>query len=224
MGLKELFSPFFFHQNFDHLFIAMKKSIIILVITIISTGVYSGCFAQASQMSEKEINKWYKEGSWLNGVPRVPHKSVNKEEFAKQYYGNKIWWDKAFAYLRETGLADLKPGRYQIDGDNVFAIVSEGATKELDKTKWEAHKNYADIHFVISGKEKIGITPVASASIVTEYDASKDIAFYNSKGKYYLSDPNTFFIVFTQDAHRPGVKADGSDTVKKVVIKVRKSA
>jgi biofilm protein TabA len=202
----------------------MKKSIIVLVITIVFTGVLSVRGLAQARMSDKEINKWYKERSWLNGLPRVPHKSVNKEEFAKQYHGNKIWWDKAFVYLRETGLAELKPGRYEIDGDNVFAIVSEGATKELDKTRWEAHKNYADIHFVISGKEKIGITPVASASIVQEYDASKDIAFYNSKGKYYLSDPNTFFIVFTQDAHRPGVKADGSDTVKKVVIKVRKSA
>lgn len=202
----------------------MKKLFFALVLATMFTCIASTCLAQATQMSGKEINKWYRERSWMNGLPRVPHKSVNKEEFAKQYHGNKLWWDKAFAYLREPGLADLKPGRYQIDGDDVFAIVSEGATKELDQTMWEAHKNYTDIHFVISGREKMGITPVASASIAKEYDASKDIAFYKSKGKYFLSDPNNFFIVFTQDAHRPGVKANGSDTVKKVVIKVRKSA
>lgn len=183
----------------------------------------SSSVAQATNPSRKDINKWYKQKEWMNGLERLPHKSVNIEEFAKQYHGNKVWWDKAFSYLSETDLANLKPGRYTIDGDNVFAIVSEGPTKELDKTMWEAHRNYQDIHFVISGKEKIGISPVTSATIEKEYDPAKDIAFYTSKGKYYTSDTSTFFIVFTHDAHRPGVKADGSDTVKKVVIKVRRT-
>ena len=203
----------------------MKKTFTVLVVVMFFTGLpYMGAVAQGNQMTTKEINKWYKEKSWLNGLKRSPHKSINKVEFARQYQANKMWWDKAFAYLRETDLAKLQPGRYAIDGENVFAIVSEGLTKELDKTMWEAHKNYQDIHFVINGKEKIGITPVASASITKEYDVSKDIAFYTSEGKYYLSDTNNFFIAFTEDAHRPGVKAEGSDTVKKVVIKVRKSA
>lgn len=203
----------------------MKNLIATIVLTLLVTVFLSiQTQAQETQLSNKEINSWYKEKKWMNGLSRTPHKSVNKVEFARQYQGNKDGWDKAFAYLRETDLANLKPGRYPIDGENVFAIVSEGPTKELDKTRWEAHQNYHDIHFVISGKEQIGITPVASATITTEYDASKDIAFYNSKGKYYLSDPNNFFIVFPQDAHRPGVRAEGSDTVKKVVVKVRKSA
>ena len=203
----------------------MKKAITVLILIMLFTGLSSvPTLGQKTELSAKQINKWYKEKSWLNGLPRLPHKSVNKVEFAKQYQANKMLWDKAFTYLRETDFANLKPGRYAIDGENLFAIVSEGFTKDLDKTMWEAHKNYQDIHFVISGKEKIGITPVASASISQEYDSTKDIAFYTSKGKYYLSDTNNFFIVFTQDAHRPGVKAEGSDTVKKVVIKIKKSA
>lgn len=203
----------------------MNKIKIAIVFILVFAGINSSpSQAQEKNLSKKEINKWYNQKDWLNGLPRKPHQSVNKEEFAKEYQAGKALWDKAFSYLRETDLSNLKPGRYAIDGENVFAIVSEGATKELDKTAWEAHKNYQDIHFVISGKEKIGITPVASAVISKEYDASKDIAFFTSKGKYYLSSPDNFFIVFTQDAHRPGVKAEGTDSVKKVVIKVRKSA
>ena len=210
---------------FSNLFIAMKKTISVLLLIMSFTGLASvRTLAQGSQMSVKEINKWYKEKSWMNGLKREPHKSINKVEFARQYNANKTWWEKAFAYLRETDLSKIQPGRYAIEGENVFAIVSDGQTKELDKTMWEAHKNYQDIHFVISGKEKIGITPVASASISKEYDASKDIAFFTSKGKYYESSPDNFFIMFTQDAHRPGVKAEGAETVKKVVIKIRKSA
>ena len=180
--------------------------------------------AQEGNLSRKEVNRWYNQKDWMNGLSRTPHQSVNKQEFARQYQAGKASWDKAFTYLRETDFSNVKPGKYAIDGENVFALVSEGPTKELDKTLWEAHKNYQDIHFVINGKEKIGITPVASATISKEYDAEKDIAFFTSKGKYYVSSPDNFFIVFTQDAHRPGVKADGADAVKKVVIKVRKSA
>ena len=173
--------------------------------------------------SKKSIDKWYQKQEWLNGLSRTPDKSVNKEEFAQQYEKDKAEWDKAFAYLKETDLANLKPGRYPIDGDNVFATVSEGPTRELDKTKWEAHQKYHDIHFVISGKEQIGITTVGSVTVVQAYDPSKDIGFYSGDGKYYLSDTTNFFIVLAGDAHRPGVKADGTDNVKKVVIKIRKS-
>lgn len=180
--------------------------------------------AQEGNLSKKEVNKWYSQKDWLNGLSRTPHSSVNKQELARQYKAGKALWDKAFTYLRETDFSNVKPGRYPIDGENVFAIVSEGPTKELDKTMWEAHRNYEDIHFVISGKEKIGIAPVASATVSKEYDAEKDIAFFTSKGKYYVSSPANFFIAFTQDAHRPGVKTEGADSVKKVVIKVRKSA
>jgi len=203
----------------------MKKIFIAFIVIISLTHLFSfSSLAQTINQSGKEVKRWYKEKSWLNGLTRTPHKSVNREEFSKQYRGNKAGWDKAFAFLRDTGLANMKPGRYTIDGENVFAIVSDAPTKELDETMWEAHKNYHDIHYVIRGKEKIGIAPVASAIILKEYDAAKDIAFYTSKGKYYTSDPNRFFIVLTQDAHRPGVKAQGFDTVKKVVIKIRKSA
>lgn len=214
----------FLKFNWFHiLFIAMKSMKTAFVLIIIFAGLFSATSQAQQPLSKKEINKWYKGKAWMNGLSRIPHQSVNREEFARQYHGNKEWWDKAFTFLRETDLVNLKPGRYPIDGENVFAIVSENATKELDKTRWEAHKNYEDIHFVISGKEMMGLAPVASATILQEYDASNDIAFFTSKGKYYLSDPGNFFIAFTQDAHRPGVKAEGFNSVKKVVIKVRKS-
>ncbi len=179
--------------------------------------------AQPNNGSNKEIRSWYNSREWLNGLKLKPHKSVNKQEFSKQYHLNKIWWEKAFSYLKETDLAALKPGKHLIDGENVFATVSEGPTKDLVQTKWEAHKKYLDIHYVIEGKEKIGIAPVSSASVLQEYDSAKDIAFYTSKGKYFQSSPGTFFIAFPTDAHRPGVKAKGYDKIKKIVIKIRVS-
>lgn len=174
-----------------------------------------------SSVSTKSIDKWYNSKVWLNGLQLTPHKSVNKEEFARQYNLRKEWWDKAFAYLKETDFSSLKPGDYPIVGDDVFARVTEGPTKDFNDTKWEAHRNYLDIHYVLSGREKIGMAPFSTATVLQEYDPAKDIGFYNATGEFYESSPNTFFIAFPGDAHRPGIKTDGSASIKKVVIKIR---
>lgn len=157
----------------------------------------------------------------MNAQHLNPHASIDKMEFAKQYHAHKSWWDEAFAYLNETDLTGLKPGRYPIDGDNVYATVTEAPLKDLDKSMWEAHRNYNDIHLMINGKEKIGIAPFSAASVVTAYDPAKDIGFYTAEGRYYTGDPETYFIVFPKDAHRPGLKIKDNDVVKKIVIKVR---
>lgn len=150
-----------------------------------------------------------------------PHRSINKEEFAKQYHTDKLWWDKAFAFLKETDLIAIKPGKYFIDNDNVFATVTEGSAKLIDTTKWESHRNYQDIHYVISGKEQIGIANISSLTVTNEYNLIKDLIFYSGKGKYYIAEPGTFFIFFPQDAHRPNLQLNGY-AVKKVVIKIRR--
>lgn len=151
-----------------------------------------------------------------------PHESINKVDFAKQYHANKLWWSEAFAFLKETDLANLKPGKYAIDGDNVFATVTDGPPKREDTTNWESHKNYLDIHYVIKGQEKIGVAPVASAKIIKEYNEARDIIFYTSKGNYYAAHPGNFFIFFPQDAHRPGLPLKVvQDNIKKIVLKIR---
>ncbi len=177
-----------------------------------------------AQQTTKEINKWYNSKQWLNGLQRKPAGTINKAEFARQYHANKARWDLAFAYLKKTNLPALTPGRYPIDGDDVYINVTEGPSKNKEDVMFEAHKAYADIHCVISGRELIGIAPYATAVIKKEYDAAKDIAFYDANGQYYLSDSTTLFILFPEkDAHCGAIKVKGSETVKKVVVKVKTS-
>lgn len=151
-----------------------------------------------------------------------PHASIDKVEFAKQYHAHKLWWDEAFSFLQETNLVNIKPGKYLINGDNVYATVTEGPSKLDDTTKWESHVNYHDIHYVIDGTEKIGVAPVSSASVINNYDATRDIIFYTTKGKYYTADPGNYFIFFPQDAHRPNLRIEGHEMVKKIVVKIRR--
>jgi YhcH/YjgK/YiaL family protein len=148
----------------------------------------------------------------------------NKLEFARQYQADPARWDKAFNYLKTTDFSTVQPGRYPIDGDNVYAVITLGPGRSPDTAMWESHRNYEDIHYVISGKEQLGIIPIKEAKVLEPYDSAKDLAHYTAKGKYYTAVPGTFYIVTTEEAHRPGLKADGYDgQIKKLYIKVRRS-
>jgi len=195
-----------------------------LICTAVCLGAILFVSPAGAQSSPKEIDKWYNSGKWLNGLHRKPAGTINKKIFAAQYRANKSRWDFAFAYLQKTDLSALTPGRYPLDGDNVYINVTEGPSKNKEDVMFEAHKDYADIHCVISGRELIGIAPYATAVLKKPYDPAKDIAFYEAKGKYYVSDSTTVFILFPeQDAHCGGIKVKESEVVKKVVVKVKTS-
>ncbi len=184
---------------------------------LLSLFISTAAFAQTS----KQTNDWYNKKEWLNGLQIQPHSSINKTEFAKQYQGNKEYWDKAFAFLKKQDLKNLAPGRYEIDGDNVYAMITDNPTKPLDSVKWESHRNYIDLQSVINGEEKIGISPISKLTVSMPYDASKDIINYSGEGKFYLAQPGTFFLFFPSDAHRPTVATGSNKPDKKVVIKIK---
>ena len=174
--------------------------------------------------TKQSADKWVKAGTWANGLKLKPHKSVNSIEFAEQYSKNKMAWDKAFEFMKNTDLDTLKPGKYELDGENVFISVTEGPTKLIENAKWEAHHKYLDIQYVIKGKEKMGIAPISTAKPIAEFDDKKDVGFYTSSAeteKYYVAKPGTFFIFFPSDAHRPSIKVKGCDTDKKLVVKIK---
>jgi biofilm protein TabA len=157
----------------------------------------------------------------LTGKSLHPHETINKAEFAKQYQINKIYWDEAFAFLKNNNLDTMSVGRHVIDGDNVYATITENPTKDMDSTKWESHRNYIDLHAVIKGEEKIGVGDIAKLTVTMPYDASKDVVNYSGEGKFYIADPGTFFLFFPGDAHRPNITTNGNKPDKKIVIKIR---
>ena len=184
----------------------MKKTIIFSFLFILLTGKYS--MAQTIPAA-------------LTGTAFKPHETINKAEFARQYQLNKTYWDKAFAFLNNNKLDTMAVGRYAIDGDNVYAMITENPTKDQDSTKWESHQNYIDLQCVIKGEEKIGVANISNLVVTMQYDAGKDLINYSGEGKFYNAKPGTFFLFFPQDAHRPNVTANGNKPDKKIVIKIR---
>lgn len=105
----------------------MKKflnnlSAFLLLITCLSSLTLH---AQSNEeWTGKKAEQWYDKMEWLNGLAAKSSDPINKEEFAKRYHANKAGWEKAFAFLKNTDFTRLRPGKYPIDDENVYATIS----------------------------------------------------------------------------------------------------
>ena len=114
-------------------------------------------------------------------------------------------------------------GRYDIQGDDVFALVQSYDTAAATEKKYESHRVYADIQYVAAGTEVIYYAPTDRLQAVTEYDSPKDYLLYaDPVGATPLHlDPGSFAIFYPHDGHKPGCIEGAPSRMKKVVIKVR---
>ena len=128
---------------------------------------------------------------------------------------------KGFDYLLHTDLEALEPGSYKIEGRTLFALVSEFETKAPAECRPEAHQAYADIQYIVSGREAIGHTLLEDQEVTTAYTAERDIVFFDAETKPIILEAGMFAVFFPQDIHQPGMWVTHPEKVKKVVIKVK---
>ncbi|WP_443661024.1 YhcH/YjgK/YiaL family protein [Clostridium sp.] len=145
---------------------------------------------------------------------------INKLTNAEQYYGVSQRIEMGLKYLKDTDLAKIEPGKYEIDGKNIIALVSEYETKDIEKGKWEAHKNHIDIQYVVSGGERIGYANINEMKVSSEYNEEKDVFFLKGEGDMLLVKEGTFAIFAPEDVHMPTINAGNTKHVKKVVVKI----
>lgn len=134
---------------------------------------------------------------------------------------------KGLLYLKNTDLSTLSVGRHDIDGDNIFALVSEYVTEPKKDRKPEAHQRYIDIQYLASGEEMIGCSLLSSECEVLQDELElKDLIFYNEVKQEVdmLLKPGVYAVLFPNDVHRPCCMLNSAARVKKVVIKIAVSA
>ncbi len=127
---------------------------------------------------------------------------------------------KGLEFLEEIDFDTIEPGRYNIEGDEVYAMVSEYETKTPENAKVEAHERYIDIQYVVKGEEMMGYTPLEDQDIKVPYNPEKDVVFFDTKYDKVLMKEGMFGIFFPTDIHAPGLMTDSPKPVKKVVVKV----
>lgn len=126
---------------------------------------------------------------------------------------------KGFDFLLTTDLKNTPVGRIDIDGDQVFAMVQEYNTRPKAQGFWEAHRQYIDIQYVVSGVEHMGFANLAQLE-AGDYDESKDFLPLQGVGSFVLLPAGMFTVFLPEDAHMPAMAVNEPEPVKKVVVKV----
>jgi len=128
----------------------------------------------------------------------------------------------ALEYISKTDFSAIEPGRYELDGSDIFALVQTYDSIPKENGKWECHKNYIDIQYIVEGVEQIGCNNTGKMKITTEYIPEKDIAFLSGDGDFITFSKGSYGIFFPEDAHMPKIAVNNTPSkVKKVVVKIK---
>ncbi len=128
---------------------------------------------------------------------------------------------KAFDFIKETDLENTEAGTYKIDGDDVYAIISNYQTKDASSAHPEAHRKYADVQYMINGSELIGYSFRRKQKLIKEYDEEKDFMLYDKVDTFVKLEEGMFAVFYPDDLHMPGIMEGEPKAVKKLVIKVK---
>lgn len=127
--------------------------------------------------------------------------------------------DKAIDFVLNAS-PDIAEGKHEIDGKNVYASVVTKDTKPLEEAKFEAHREYLDLQFILDGGEVMGYAPADTMTESVAYNPEKDILFLKGDGSFIDVNKGDFYIVHPFDAHAPGLgKVPGK--FKKIIVKIK---
>ncbi|QDU97310.1 YhcH/YjgK/YiaL family protein [Lignipirellula cremea] len=144
---------------------------------------------------------------------------LDRIEHADRYASVHKRFADAFAWIRAADWEKLEDGRHEIDGDQLYAVVSRANGIGKEKSLLESHRKYIDIQYIFEGKELIGWSPLADCTRVSEpYDADKDMGFFFDRPDTWVHVPVGAFVVFyPDDAH---ATLGGEGLAAKVIMKI----
>jgi len=138
-------------------------------------------------------------------------------------YGRAI--REALEYIRRCDFASMALGRHEIDGSDMYAVLSEGTTSPGDRLRAESHFEYTDVHYVVAGEERIGYAPRTPEQYAVQELSDQDAVLYDK-----LSDEcflplreGGFAVFFPRDIHRPWCCGEEPGPLRKLVIKIHRN-
>ncbi len=126
---------------------------------------------------------------------------------------------EAFEFLRNFNSDNFEYRRLPVNGTALMAIIEESGGRGHGGSRLEAHRNYIDIQFAVTGRDEIGWSPHSECRSVTQpYSQEQDVEFYSDTPSLWIPVPaGTFAIFFPEDAHAP---LSGSELIRKIIMKV----
>lgn len=128
---------------------------------------------------------------------------------------------KACEFLAKGDFSSLKPGRNEIDGDEVFVNFDEANYVMKEERRPELHRRYFDIHVPLDADEVIGLTR-HDESANGSFNESSDGGFYDEPVEWFTVRHGEFAVCWpVVCAHAPAVTTDVPKRAKKLIVKVK---
>lgn len=136
-------------------------------------------------------------------------------------FANPVW-QEVFEWLRNLS-QNNSDGEQLIRDRDIYANFMTTETQPRDSMFMEAHKKYIDLHYCISGGERIEWSLAEKLEIQKEYDQLTDTAIYlpPSTTEPLIMTPGKFAVFFPNEAHMPKINDEINETVKKIVVKIK---
>jgi biofilm protein TabA len=93
----------------------------------------------------------------------------------------------------------------------------------MDPPRFEHHRRYIDIQFIVAGEEVIGWAPADRMQVTEAYDPEKDIAFGTvpaGEATPVRLAAGELAVLYPEDGHAPRLAAGRPSPVFKIVVKV----
>ncbi len=130
---------------------------------------------------------------------------------------------EAMALHADRWLAE--EGRYDLRGEELFALVGEHPLKPAEAARLEVHDRYIDLQWVLRGEERYGwASRTACRAPQGAFDTERDILFFSDRPESVVTArAGEFLIFFPEDAHAPLINpAPGEEaSVRKVIFKIK---
>ncbi len=122
-------------------------------------------------------------------------------------------------FVEKTKKENLPAGKYPLQ--NGFALIQEGTTRRFDDADFEVHREYLDIQVIVSGSEYVEYADMTTLKTKVPFDLEKDLELMSGEGSKILIKPDTFYILYPTDGHKPCCHEDIPTNYKKVLAKIK---
>lgn len=144
-----------------------------------------------------------------------------KKKNLSRYLGQSASLDAAIRAVLALESEKLSMGRNEIDGDAAFVNRFDYDTMPQEKAMWEGHRDYGDIHVVLEGHERIGVSNAECLTKTCEKPEEDFVGFTGEVQNWFHMTPEDVLIVYPEDIHMVKVSDPEQCHVKKCCFKFR---
>lgn len=127
----------------------------------------------------------------------------------------------------QLDLVNLQEGCHEINGKEFFLNRINGKTRTMERSLTEVHKDFADVHLVLKGKESIGFSIKPCSEIFMNesvFDNDCELSSTSLNEVFITLNKGELIYIPAGIWHRPMIALDNEPSdLEKIIIKIKQS-